>query len=306
MEEFNRLYDAVLSTCSEPMCSMMRHLSATKGKQLRPMLVLLSAQLMGQVVPSSYRAAVFVELLHGASLLHDDVIDESDLRHGRASMNHLWGNRSAIIAGDYLLARAVSLLTIHHDEYILTHAIGSASDMCEGELMQTTKTASLNLSEPEYFGIIARKTASLMATCCTLGALSVKASSSDVERMKEYGKNLGMVFQMRDDILDFTASPEIGKPVGNDIKEHKLTLPLIHCLEQLSETERNKMLNDIRADLHTYEIIEKVLGSGGIAYTQQRMEDYGKLALKQLEGLTPCDALTSLKDLVAFCSMRSW
>lgn len=306
MVEFNRLYEATLSTCAEPMCSMMRHLNQSRGKQIRPMLVLLSAQLLGEVTPSSYRAAIFVELLHGASLLHDDVIDESDLRHGRASLNHVWGNRSAIIAGDYLLARAVSLLTVHHDEYILGNAIGSASDMCEGELMQSAKSASLDINEQEYFGIIARKTASLMATCCTLGALSIKASSKDVESLREYGKNLGIVFQMRDDILDYVASSEIGKPVGNDIRERKLTLPLIHCLEQMPQHERTAMLDDIRAGRHIDAIAKTVVQSDGIAYTRQRMEEYGDLALRQLQGFAACEALTSLQDLVAFCSERSW
>lgn len=305
MEEFNRLYEQALSTCAEPMRSVMHRLSQSKGKQIRPMLVLLSAKLTGDITPSSYRAAVFVEMMHGASLLHDDVIDESDQRHGHSSLNHLWGNRTAIIAGDYLLTRAISLLTAYHDEFILSHAIETASDMCEGELMQSAKSSALDINEQEYFDIIMRKTASLMGTCCALGALSVKASSDDVARIKEYGKNLGIVFQMRDDVLDYMASSEIGKPVRNDIRERKLTLPLIYFLERMPEDKRTDVLNDIRIGRNLDEIAEMVVQSDGIAYAQRRIEDYGVLALKQLDVFPPYDALKSLQDLVAFSSYRN-
>lgn len=308
LKHFNLLLDEELTVESQPLSSVFQHVLLAKGKQLRPILVLLSAKLFGEINDKTYRAALFVETVHTATLIHDDVIDESGLRRGKPSVNVGWGNRTAVLSGDYLLSKAVLNLSENGDYDILSEVLRTACLMSEGELMQSDKAAHFDINESDYFNIITRKTATLMEVCCKTGAFSVDADRQKISALAQFGKYLGIAFQIRDDIFDYQPSPELGKPAGNDIREHNFTLPLIHCLNHSNENERQQLLSDLRqidedAGLLP-SIVERVKSSGGIAYAEKRMQEYVNIALRQLEGLPQSSALDALRDLAQYCVER--
>lgn len=280
-----------------------------KGKQLRPMLVFLTAKMFGEVGESTYRGAALVELMHTATLVHDDVVDDSDKRRGFFSLNALWKNKVAVLVGDYLLSR-VLLLSVENKEYQLLELVSSAvRDMSEGELLQIEKARRLDITEDIYFDIITKKTASLIASCCAVGTASVSSDPELIAKMREFGECLGIAFQIKDDLFDYEEESKIGKPTGIDIKEQKMTLPLIYALQNSSKKDKRFMINVVkrhnRDRKKVLEVMKMVRESGGINYAQKTMEDFYQKALNLLDGLFENDASKSLRDLSAYVIARS-
>lgn len=280
-----------------------------KGKQLRPMLVFLSAKLHGEIDDSSYRGAALVELMHTATLVHDDVVDDSNMRRGFFSLNALWKNKIAVLVGDFLLSR-VLLLSVQNKEHRLLELISTAvEEMSEGELLQIEKARRLDIDEAVYFDIITKKTASLIASCCAVGSASVKAPEEQTEQMRQFGESLGIAFQIKDDLFDFQQSAKTGKPTGIDIQEQKMTLPLIYALRNANSSDRKFMIQVVKRHNHDRNKVEKVMAmvrqSGGIEYASQKMEEYYQKALTILEQYPESEAKQSLRELAEYVIQRS-
>jgi len=280
-----------------------------KGKQIRPMFVFLSAKLTGTLNESTYIAASLIELLHTATLVHDDVVDDSTERRGFFSINALWKNKIAVLVGDYLLSRGL-LLSVDNNEYRLLQIVSNTvREMSEGELLQIEKARKLNINESTYFDIIRQKTASLIASCCACGAASVKADEAVIERMRLFGEKVGIAFQIKDDLLDYGMGVDIGKPIGIDIQEKKLTLPIIYVLNNSSFFERKKIVNIIKNYNDDYDkvswLIKHVIDKGGIQYATQKMIEYKNSALEILYEFPESEARKSLELLVNYTIDRS-
>ena len=248
-----------------------------KGKQMRPMFVFLSAGTCGNINESTYRAASLIELLHTATLVHDDVVDDSNERRGFFSLNALWKNKIAVLVGDYLLSKGL-LLSLNNDDFQLLKIVSNAvKEMSEGELLQIEKARRLDISEEVYFNIITQKTASLIASCCESGASSVNAKPEVQQKMKKFGELTGIAFQLKDDLFDY-AGGDIGKPTGIDIREKKLTLPIIYTLKQLSYFERRKMIYTIKNENNNPDkvakVVQKVYETGGIEYAEKSFLEF--------------------------------
>jgi len=270
---------------------IMHYIIKRKGKQMRPMFVFLSAKLFGNFEASTYRAASMIELLHTATLVHDDVIDEANFRRGFFSINALWKNKIAILVGDFLLSRGL-LLAVKHEEFGLLKIMSAAvQDMSEGELLQIEKARKLDITEKVYFDIIRQKTATLIAACCASGANSVGQNKEIVEKMRLFGEKAGIAFQIKDDLFDYTQSPLIGKPTGIDIREQKMTLPLIYTLNSVDKELKGQIINTIKNyhkdDRKVADVIALVKENGGLEYAKKIMNDYHKSAL---------DILTTFED----------
>ncbi len=288
---------------------IMRFIVKRKGKQLRPMFVLLSARLCGEVNDSAYRAASLVELLHTATLVHDDVVDDSMERRGFFSTYALWKAKANVLIGDYLLAKGL-LLSLDHNDYRILHILSDAvRKMSEGELLQLEKARSLNLKEEVYFEIITNKTASLLASACAAGAWSTCNDDAITERMRLFGEKAGIAFQIKDDLFDY-ASENVGKPTGNDIKEKKLTLPLIYSLNNVDKATRRRMIYIIKNNNTDKEkvrwVIQKVEESGGIAYATKKMNDYKEEAMRVLYQFPDSPVRKGLEDMVRFVTDRKY
>jgi octaprenyl-diphosphate synthase len=288
-----------------------RYIVRRKGKQIRPMLVYLAARCYGECGEKSRRAAALVELLHTATLVHDDVVDGAPKRRGFWSINALWKNKIAVLIGDYLLSRGL-LLALDHKDYQVLHLTSNAvRRMSEGELLQIEKARKLDITEEVYFEIISAKTASLMATCCAVGVASVLGESEEgvkrVEEARQFGETLGLVFQMRDDLLDFDGH-RTGKAPLADIKEKKLTLPLIHALGQVSWLERRRWIGLIKGQpadpRNVSRIVEFIESSGGLAYARRVMQDLVEKGQRQLESFPAGSARDSLGALLVFAAER--
>ena len=278
-----------------------------KGKEIRPTLVLLSAQLCGGVTEKSYRAAALVELLHTATLVHDDVVDEAERRRGLFSINALWKNKIAVLLGDFLLSRGL-LLALDHGDYDLLHTVSDAvRRMSEGELLQIEKTRRLNIDEDTYFRIISDKTASLIAACTTCGAASATDDEHEIVALADVGEKLGLAFQIRDDLFDF-GDVDVGKPLGIDLQEKKMTLPLIVALREADDRERKRILKIVkqkkksRADV--FAVSQFVQAHGGLAYARQKMRALADEAAETLMTFPPTPARDALLDLAAFVVAR--
>src|SRR5688572_28951344 len=256
---------------------IMRYIVKRKGKQLRPMFVLLSAKLCGEITEPAYRAASLVELLHTATLVHDDVVDDSLERRGFFSVYALWKNKVSVLVGDYLLAKGLLMSLDHNDHRILQILSDAVRKMSEGELLQLEKARSLNLKEDIYFEIIRNKTASLLASACAAGAWSTSRDEKLTEKRRLFGEKTGMAFQIKDDLFDY-ASENVGKPTGNDIKEKKLTLPLIYTLNNVGKETRRKVIYIVKNNNRDREkvkwVINEVEAAGGIAYAKDKMNLY--------------------------------
>ncbi len=284
MKEFNAEFRRAMISDVPLVNLVAKYLIRTKGKQLRPMLVLLSAKACGQVNDATYRAATLVELLHTATLIHDDVVDDSELRRGLASIKALWKNKVGVLMGDYLLAQGL-LRTVQTNEYHFLEITSNAvRRMSEGELYQLQKARQLNIDEAAYFRIIADKTASLISTCCELGCASIYPNKHEGvgkvyhDALRNYGEAVGIAFQIRDDLFGFeTSNGKIGKPVEADLKEKKLTLPLIHALSKASNSDRKRMLSLVKSGKAAKEsygdIMEFVTSNGSIAYARAKAEE---------------------------------
>lgn len=286
---------------------IMRFIVNRKGKQLRPMFVLLSAKLCGGINESTYRAASLVELLHTATLVHDDVVDESLERRGFFSTYALWKTKISVLVGDYLLAKGLLLSLDHNDFRILQLLSEAVRLMSEGELLQIEKSRSLNLSEDIYFEIIRNKTASLLASACAAGAFSSSHDEETAEKMRLFGEKTGMAFQIKDDLFDY-GTDAIGKPTGNDIKEKKLTLPLIYTLNKVDRSKKSALIyiikNHNKNPEKVNEVIQTVKESGGIEYAQQKMYAFRDEALAILSTFKSDEVKNALEELVRFTTDR--
>ena len=279
-----------------------------KGKQMRPMFVFLSAGLCSGINDSTYRGASLVELLHTASLVHDDVVDNANERRGFFSVNALWKNKVAVLIGDFLLAKGL-LLSVRNDEHALLKIASEAVEqMSEGELLQIEKARKLDIKEDIYFEIIRKKTASLIASCCAIGACSAGVDDEKVNLLRTFGEKVGIAFQIKDDLFDFGLD-DVGKPVGNDIKEKKLTLPLIYALKNTSTTEKRRIINLIRNHSDNKEKVAEVIAfvrsSGGMDYATQKMLQYQAEAFEILATFPDNTYRTALEQLVRFTTERN-
>jgi octaprenyl-diphosphate synthase len=286
---------------------IMSYIIKRKGKQLRPMFVFLSAGMCGQISESSYRGAALIELLHTATLVHDDVVDDSNYRRGLFSINALWKNKIAVLVGDYLLAQGL-LLSVDNSDFALLRIVSNAvRELSEGELLQMEKARRLDITEEVYYEIIRRKTASLIASCCAVGASSVGVSQEVIDAMTQFGMKVGIAFQIKDDLFDF-GKEEIGKPVGIDIKEKKMTLPLIYALNNAPWLEKRRIINIIRNQSHipakVTEVIQFVHQSGGIEYAKKSMEGFIAEAREILYKFPQSPYRDSLDGLVQYTIER--
>ncbi len=279
-----------------------------KGKQIRPMFVFLSAQANGQINDSTHRAAALIELLHTATLVHDDVVDDSNERRGFFSVNALWKNKIAVLIGDFLLSKGLLLSLDNNDFHLLKIVSRAVREMSEGELLQIEKARRLDISEEIYFEIITKKTATLVAACCAAGTASVTADEKAIAIAHEFGTLTGIAFQIKDDLFDFGTEDDIGKPTGIDIKEKKMTLPLIYSLNNCTWLEKRKMINIIKNHNEESEQVKKVIDfvieKGGIVYANKIMQEYKDRALKVLRQLPENSARQSLERLLIYAIER--
>jgi octaprenyl-diphosphate synthase len=284
------------------------YLLRRKGKQMRPMFVFLTAGLCGDITPSSYNAASLIELLHSASLIHDDVVDESYERRGFFSINALWKSKVSVLLGDFLLAKGL-LLSVKEEEYELLRLVSDAvREMSEGELMQMQKSRKLNITKEEYFEIIRKKTAALIAACTACGAWSASQDNELTEKFRIFGEKVGMAFQIKDDLFDYQQKGFIGKPTGNDIKEKKFTLPLIHALEVCPEKERKHIIRTIRRHNNNSSKVQEVIGFArsydGLEYSEKQMLVYRDEAMEILDYMPDNQHKKSLENLVNYVVAR--
>ena len=288
---------------------IMQYIVKRKGKQMRPMFVLLSAKLNGEINDASYRAASLVELLHTATLVHDDVVDDALERRGFFSINALWKNKIAVLVGDYLLSKGLLLSLENKDFEILTILSDAVKKMSEGELLQIEKTRNLNFDESVYYEIIYGKTASLLASSCAAGASSVTKDPEQIQKMKDFGEYVGMAFQIKDDLFDY-GDELIGKPTGNDIKEKKLTLPLIHILQKCSPALKKEIVYIVKNNNNDKRkvkfVIDHVKQLGGIEYAHAKMIEYRDKALDVLHGFPPSITRDALEELVRYTTDRKY
>ena len=308
MEEFEQKFRASMKTRVLLLNKIMGYIVKRKGKQMRPMFVFLSAGLCGSINESTFRGASLIELLHTATLVHDDVVDEANYRRGFFSVNALWKNKIAVLVGDFLLSRGLMLSVENKDFNLLSIVTDAVREMSEGELLQIEKSRRLDINEDVYYEIIRQKTASLIASCCSVGASSSGASDEVVNKMRRFGEKIGMAFQIKDDLFDY-GEMEIGKPVGIDIKEKKMTLPLIYALSKASWLEKRRIIgivkNESEKPKKVKEVIEFVKKSGGIEYAIDSMNKFHQDALKILQEFPDSPFRQSLGQLVQFTIDRN-
>lgn len=286
---------------------ILKYIVRTKGKQLRPMFVLLAAGVSGGINEVTYRAASVVELLHTATLVHDDVVDEASERRGFFSISALWKNKASVLVGDYLLAKGLLLSLENGDFKILEILSDAVRKMSEGELLQLEKARLLNIKESDYFTIIQNKTASLLASACAAGAYSASQDLEITEKMRLFGEYTGIAFQIKDDLFDY-GDEDVGKPTGNDIREKKLTLPLIFTLDQVDVKTRKSLIyiirNKYKSKADIQQVIDTVKEAGGINYASRKMEEYKNNAISMLHTLSESPERMALEELVRYTTER--
>jgi len=308
MAEFEKKFRTSMQSRVLLLDKIMSYIVKRKGKQMRPMFVFFSAKLFGTgISEATYRGAALIELLHTATLVHDDVVDDANYRRGFFSVNALWKNKIAVLVGDYLLSKGL-LLSLHNNDFELLKIVSNAvQEMSEGELMQMEKARRLDINENVYFDIIRQKTASLIASCCAVGASSAGADAETIEKARLFGEKVGIAFQIKDDLFDY-GTAEIGKPVGIDIKEKKMTLPLIYALQQADWITKRQMIYNVKNNNGKNEVVAKVIDfvkkSGGLEYAIQQMNQYADEALQILRSFQPSPSRTSLEQLIAYTIER--
>ena len=309
LQHFETTFNEAVASRVSLLDHIMKYIVKTKGKQLRPMFVLLSAKLFGSVNERTYRAASLVELLHTATLVHDDVVDDADKRRAFFSINALWKNKIAVLVGDYLLSKGL-LLSLNNKDFRTLEILAEAvQDMSEGELLQAEKARRLDITEAVYFDIIRRKTAALISCACAAGAYSVEQNEEHASALKQFGEKVGIAFQIKDDLFDY-GKEDVGKPTGNDIREKKMTLPLIYTLNHCDAATRKKIIN-IYKNAHKRRneidfILQAVQTHGGIRYAETRMEQYIQEAFAVLAPFPDSEAKTMLQRLVNFSIERKY
>lgn len=308
MEEFEKKFREAMRSKVSLLDKIMHYIVKRKGKQMRPMFVFLSAGICGGISEATYRGASLIELLHTATLVHDDVVDDSNMRRGFFSINALWKNKIAVLVGDYLLSKGL-LLSVDNNDFNLLKIVSEAvREMSEGELLQIEKARKLDIDEQVYFDIISRKTAALIAACCSVGAASAGSDQSLVEHMKETGKVIGVAFQVKDDLFDYELSNKTGKPTGIDIKESKMTLPLIYSLSVATSAEKRHIINIVRNhntdDKKVREVLQFVDNKNGINYAREKMFRLRDEAIERIRFYPDSDYKNSLTQLVNFTIER--
>jgi octaprenyl-diphosphate synthase len=308
MAEFEAYFSNTMRSDIPLLNIILNYILRRKGKQMRPLLVFLTAKLNGSIAEPTFVAATFIELLHTASLVHDDVVDDAHERRGALSINALWNSKIAVLVGDYMLSKGM-LISVEKNRFDMLEIVSDAvKSMSEGELLQLQKARKLNIKEEDYFKIIMSKTAALISACTACGARSVTDNSETIQLMKEFGENIGIAFQIRDDILDYEGTGLTGKTVGNDIKEKKITLPLIHALEQSPASIKKHILGIVKIRKKTRaeisEVISFVIDYRGIEYAELKMNQYRDKALAILDSFPDSDVKDSLKEFVLYTTSR--
>ncbi|HSV88753.1 MAG TPA: polyprenyl synthetase family protein [Bacteroidales bacterium] len=308
MKHFETLFRDSMRSTVPLLDTITRYIVKRKGKQIRPLFVFFSADLFAGITPKTYRAATLIEMLHTATLIHDDVVDDSNERRGFFSLNALWKNKISVLVGDYLLSRGLLLSLQNEDFDLLKIVSASVREMSEGELLQMEKARTLNIEEDVYFEIIRKKTASLIASCLACGAASTGEPPEIVEKMRQIGEYIGIAFQIKDDLLDLDFSHQAGKPVATDIKERKMTLPLIYTLNRVDYSNKRQIINIIKNHgtdrVKVSWVIDQVKQHGGMDYAMETMTRYRKKALEELWLLPNKPARESLKNLIDFTIER--
>ncbi len=309
MQLFAKTFAEALSTENPMLESVNDYVLQKSGKQLRPMLVLLSAKLCGEVNSSTINGALSLELLHTASLIHDDVVDDTLERRGKPSVNARWTNKIAILSGDYILSKSLASATKTDSLPILKAIANIGMQLSDGELLQLINVRLSEASEKNYYTIILKKTALLFSTCAEVGGLSVNADVNSLERLRKFGEYLGICFQIKDDIFDYTVNDELGKPTGNDIRDGKLTLPLIFSLQNTTGDLRDKVLSMIENKDFTPENIEIItefaIKNGGLIYAENQMVAFKNKAIEELDGFTDGEVKESLVQIAEFAASRN-
>lgn len=308
LKEFQKVFRNTAKSKVYLLDIITKYILKSKGKQIRPLFVIYSASLFENINPSTYRAATLIELMHTATVVHDDVVDDSMQRRNRFSVNALWKNKVAVLVGDYLLSRGL-LIAVEHKEYSVLEIVSRAvKDMSEGELLQIEKARKLDISEEIYYKIIRQKTASLLASCFASGATSAGAKEEDLQKMHKIGELAGMAFQIKDDLFDFQKKGITGKPTGIDIKEKKMTLPLIYLLNNSTFSEKRKMINIVKRHNNDRKKVEwlmdKVNNSGGMKYAEQKMNEYKQKAIDLLREFPENQARNALEELIVYSIER--
>jgi octaprenyl-diphosphate synthase len=309
LEEFKQLFDASLLHSNGMLSDVLSHIRKRAGKRMRPMLVLLTAKNYGPINSVSLHSAVGLELLHTASLVHDDVVDESSERRGQASVNAVFNNKISVLVGDYLLSTALMNVSLTGNNTIVRYLSELGRTLANGEILQLSNIANQEISEDVYYQVIRQKTAALFAACAQIGALSSGASPEQVEEARLFGDNLGIIFQIRDDIFDYYKSDEIGKPTGNDMAEGKLTLPIIYALRSTGNQSMYELANKVKNRTINSDEISKLvdftLSNGGIEYAEKRMDDYREAALQYISKCVDESIRFSLKLYIDYVIERN-
>jgi octaprenyl-diphosphate synthase len=308
MAEFEAYFNKTMRSEIPLLNIILNYILRRKGKQMRPLLVFLTAKLNGVISESTFVAATFIELLHTASLVHDDVVDDAHERRGALSINALWNSKIAVLVGDYMLSKGM-LISVEKNRFDMLEIVSEAvKSMSEGELLQLQKARKLNITEEDYFKIISRKTAALVSACTACGARSVTDDPETIRLMKDFGENIGIAFQIKDDLLDYEGTGLTGKTVGNDIKEKKITLPLIYALEQSASSKKRHILGVVKNRKKTKtdinEVISFVSDNGGMEYAELKMNQYRDKALVILDSYPDSDVKDSLKEFVYYTTSR--
>jgi octaprenyl-diphosphate synthase len=309
MDEFESYFNRTMKSDIPLLKIILNYILRRKGKQMRPLLVFLTARLNGDISESTYVAATLIELLHTASIVHDDVVDDAHERRGSLSVNALWNSKIAVLVGDYMLSKGL-LISVEKGRYDMLEIVSEAvKSMAEGELLQLQKSRKLNIKEEDYYKIIISKTAALIAACTATGARSVTEDPDILQLMKDFGENIGIAFQIRDDLLDYISNGLTGKPAGNDIKERKITLPLIQALELATPSQKRRILSIVRSKKKTRseikEVIQFVSACGGIEYAELKMNLFRDKALAILDSYPDSEVKESLKCFVNFTTERN-
>tara|TARA_B100001093_G_C26848295_1_gene1023886 strand:+ start:2095 stop:3069 length:975 start_codon:yes stop_codon:yes gene_type:complete len=304
MDSFESKFKTFVSSKVSLLDKITYYIVKRKGKQIRPMFVFLSAKLFGETNESTFRGASMIELLHTATLVHDDVVDDANMRRGFFSVNALWKNKIAVLVGDFLLSKGLLLAVRNEDYHLLKITSSAVEEMSEGELLQIEKARRLNIVEEVYFEIIRKKTASLIAACCAVGCASVSKEQDLIKKMWDFGEAIGIAFQIKDDLFDYQKQGILGKPVGIDIKEKKRTLPLIHALQVCDSAMRRRMIRITKKHYDNpkkvAEVIDFVEQMGGLKYAEKKMYEYQDKALSFLSDIPSSEVKTSLQSLVKY------
>lgn len=309
LKVFQKKFSSELNSKVALVDLITKYILRQKGKRIRPVLVLLCAKMCGEITERTYTAAIMIELLHTATLVHDDVVDDAKLRRGIASINAIWKSKTAVLIGDYLLSKGL-LVSLDNDEFSFLKLTSTAvRKMSEGELLQIQKARNFDATEETYFQVISNKTASLIQTCCVLGGMSVLDDKKKINALSELGENLGIAFQLRDDLLDYTGRKKfLGKSTGNDLKEKKFTLPLIKALSNAPKKRAYEIMKLIKKDnVDKFdEVFSFVEMYDGLHYTSEKISEYSNIAKSQLSHFAESDSKKSLTDLIEFVSDREF